>query len=132
MTKEVVTLSPKATLREAAEQMKSHDVGTVIVVDEKQVSGIITDRDIVVRGIADGKDPSKVSISDVYSSDLTTVSPNDDVEKAVGLMREKALRRLPVVEEDGKPVGIVSLGDLAVDRGEGSVLAKISSAPATK
>jgi CBS domain-containing protein len=131
MTKEIVTLPPKATLREAAEQMKSRDIGAVVILDDKSVSGIVTDRDLVVRGLAEGKDPAKTTLSEVSSRELTTLSPDDDVEKAVELMKDKAVRRLPVVQ-DGKPVGIVSLGDLAVERGEGSALAKISSATANK
>lgn len=131
MTKEVVTLPPTASLAEAAKQMKSHDIGAVIVLDDRRVTGIVTDRDIVVRAVAEGKDPSGTDLADVLSSDVATVSPDDDIEKAVELMREKALRRLPVVE-DGKPVGILSLGDLALDRGEESALAKISAAPANK
>jgi CBS domain-containing protein len=68
MTKEVVTLPPKATLREAAEQMKSRDIGAIVIVDDRNVSGVVTDRDIVVRGLAEGKDPAKTTISEVIES----------------------------------------------------------------
>jgi CBS domain-containing protein len=82
----------------------------------------------VVRILAEGRDPAATTLADISSHDLTTVSPEDSVEQAVQLMREKAIRRLPVVE-DGRPVGIVSLGDLAVERDPDSALGEISAAP---
>jgi CBS domain-containing protein len=99
-----------------------------LVIEGDSAEGIVTDRDIVVRGVADGRDPNTVQLGDVLSGDLTAVSPNDSVDHAVQLMRQKAIRRLPVVEA-GRPVGIVSLGDLAMERDEGSVLADISEEP---
>lgn len=132
--RDVMTANPQALpastmAREAAEEMRANGIGDVIVVDEHgRLSGILTDRDIVVRVVAEGRDPRVARIGDIASHDLVSVAPADPVERAVQLMREKAVRRLPVVEK-GKPVGIVSIGDLALQRDPGSALADISAAP---
>ena len=128
MTPNPVTLPAMASLVEAALAMRDFDVGDVLVLENGQVCGIVTDRDIVVRGIAAGNYPATVTLGEICSRDLTTLSQTDRVEDAVSLMREKAIRRLPVVE-GGKPVGIVSLGDLAVERDPHSALSDISAAP---
>jgi CBS domain-containing protein len=128
MTRDVVTMPATATAAEAARKMRDGDMGDVIVVDERQVCGIVTDRDIVIRGIAEGRDPSTTKLADICSRDLTTVTPDDDVSEAIHLMKAKALRRLPVVEGN-QPIGIVSLGDLAVERDRRSALGEISAAP---
>jgi len=128
MTPNPVTLPATASLVEAALAMRDFDMGDVLVLDNGQVCGIVTDRDIVVRGIAAGNYPATVTLGEICSRDLTTLSATDRVEDAVSLMREKAIRRLPVVE-GGKPVGIVSLGDLAVERDPHSALSDISAAP---
>jgi CBS domain-containing protein len=109
--------------------MRDADISNVIVLDAAgQISGIVTDRDIVVRVVAQGKDPSTTPLGEIFSQELTTLSPTSSVEEAVKLMREKALRRLPVVE-NGCPIGIVSLGDLAIERDPSSALGDISTAP---
>lgn len=131
--REVMTQSPRTvahqdTVRVAAEAMRDEDIGNVIVCDSGEVCGIVTDRDIAVRVVATGKDPSKTVVGDICSKDLTTISPDDSVDDAVRLMRDNALRRLPVVER-GKPVGVVSIGDLAIDLDSHSALADISAAP---
>jgi CBS domain-containing protein len=100
----------------------------VVVIEHNQVCGIVTDRDIAVRIVAEEKDPAATALADICSHSLLTVKPSDKVEHAVRLMRTHAIRRLPVVE-DGKAVGIVSLGDLAVERDPHSVLGEISAAP---
>ena len=129
MTTNPETLPESTTVREAAEAMRANDIGDVVVVDDNgQLSGILTDRDIVVRVVAEGRDPRATRIGDIASRDLTAVSPDDPVDRAVQLMRDKAIRRLPAVDK-GKPVGIVSIGDLALDRDPGSALAEISAAP---
>ena len=129
MTTNPETLPESTTVREAAEAMRANDIGDVVVVDDNgQLSGILTDRDIVVRVVAEGRDPRATRIGDIASRDLTAVSPDDPVDRAVQLMRDKAIRRLPAVDK-GKPVGIVSIGDLALDRDPGSALADISAAP---
>ena len=117
------------TLVDAAKLMRDHSIGSVIVTEEDVATAIVTDRDIVIRGIAEGDEPGSAKIGDVASRELTSLSPDDDVDDAIKAMAGQDVRRLPVVE-DGKPVGIVSLGDLAQDRDPESVLADISSAPA--
>lgn len=129
MTPQVQTCPSTATVKEAAQVMKSSDIGDVIVLDESnQICGIVTDRDITIRVVAEGKDPNTIRLDDVCSKDLTTLTPDSTVGEAVELMRNKAVRRLPVVE-NGKPVGIISIGDLAVERDRDSALADISAAP---
>jgi CBS domain-containing protein len=128
MTPNPVALPATASAVDAALAMRDFDVGAVIVLDDGQVCGIVTDRDIVVRVIANGNYPASTQLGEVCSRELATVSPGEPLEAAVCLMRDKALRRLPVVE-DGQPVGIVSIGDLALERDRQSVLGDISAAP---
>lgn len=127
MTPGVVAVRPDASLVEAAQLMRSQDIGDVVVADGQQVVGVLTDRDITVRAVADGVDPLTVSARSVCTPDPVTVAPGDLVTQAAALMRAHAVRRLPVVE-NGLPVGMVSLGDLAADRDPGSALADISRA----
>lgn len=128
MTPNPLTVSTDTPLLEAARHMRDDGIGDVIVTDGDTVCGIVTDRDIVVRAIADGLDPSATTVGDICSTDLVTMSPDDGVEDAVTLMRERALRRLPIVQ-NGRPVGIVSIGDLAIEGNGESALADISAAP---
>ena len=128
MTPNPVALEATASLVEAALAMRDFDVGAVLVLDNGQVRGIVTDRDIVVRAIANGNYPATVKLAEICSQELTTLSPTDSVEEAVALMRDKSIRRLPVVEH-GHPVGIVSLGDLAIEKDPHSALSNISAAP---
>ena len=109
--------------------MRENDIGDVIVVEDDRLCGILTDRDIVVRAVADGRDSATTKVGDICTRDLTTVLSTDSVEQAMHLMRDKAIRRLPVIERDSQVVGIVSIGDLAVDRDRHSVLGAISAAP---
>jgi CBS domain-containing protein len=128
MTERPVTLDRDASLAEAARLMRDRGIGDVIVVDGEDAEGIVTDRDIVIRGVAEGADPETTRLGQVVSAELVSVAPDDPVERAIQLMREKAVRRLPVLE-GGKPVGVLSLGDLAVARDGDSVLADISEEP---
>lgn len=129
MTENPATLSADSTVEDAARLMKERDIGDVIVMKDGELCGILTDRDIVVRALAEHRDISKTPVDQICSHHLVTVSPDADVTAAVQLMRDHAIRRLPVVEE-GKPVGIVSIGDLAVEREPQSALGHISaSAP---
>jgi CBS domain-containing protein len=128
MTPNPVSMPGTASVHEAARAMRDADIGDVIVIEHHQVCGIITDRDIAVRIVAEAKDPATTALADICSHSLLTVTPTDSVEHAVRLMRTHTIRRLPVVEE-GKAVGIVSLGDLAVERDPNSVLGEISAAP---
>jgi CBS domain-containing protein len=129
MSTNVVTVPVTATVVDAAMCMKAEDIGDVLVMDDGRVHGILTDRDIVVRGVADDKDLVTVTVRDLCSSDVVVLSPDDSAKRAIDLMSQRAIRRIPVVE-DGKPVGIVSIGDLAIERDSGSALADISSEPA--
>jgi CBS domain-containing protein len=131
--RELMTLNPvsmpgTASVQEAARAMRDQDIGDVIVIEHNQVCGIITDRDIAVRVVAEAKEPATTTLADICSHSLLTVKSTDSVEEALRLMRLHAVRRLPVVEA-GEAVGIVSLGDLAVERDPDSVLGEISAAP---
>lgn len=127
MTRDVVTVQSDWTVADAARLMLEHDVGDVVVLGEDGMCGIVTDRDITVRAVAHGRDPAATKVSDVSSGDLVALSPTETIDEALRLMRSKSVHRLPVVEK-GRPIGMVSLGDLAVERDPGSPLADISAA----
>jgi CBS domain-containing protein len=128
MTREPATVTAEDTALDAAKAMRDGDFGAVVVVnDGGEARGILTDRDIVVRCIADDKLPAETKVSEVFTTEPTTLSPEDSLDDAVDSLREANVRRLPVVE-DGRVVGIVSIGDLAEARDEKSALADISSA----
>ncbi|MFJ5773024.1 CBS domain-containing protein [Streptomyces sp. NPDC093094] len=127
MTPGVVAVRPDASLTEAAQLMRAQDIGDVVVADGQEVVGVLTDRDITVRAVAEGVDPLTMSAGAVCTPGPVTVAPTDTVAAAVALMRARSVRRLPVVE-DGLPVGVVTLGDLAVSEDPGSALAAISRA----
>ena len=127
MTKDLSTVEPRSTITEAARLMRDNDTGAVLVVDGDQVQGLLTDRDIAVRAVADGRNPDETPAGDIASSDLITLEPTSTIDEAVKAMREANVRRLPVTE-NGKPAGVISLGDLAMARDEESALADISAA----
>jgi CBS domain-containing protein len=127
MTPGVATVRPDASLVEAAQLMRAQDIGDVLVAADGHVIGVLTDRDITLRAVADGADPLTVSAQAVCTPNPVVIGPDDAVSAAVALMRDHAIRRLPVME-DGHPVGMVSLGDLAVSQDPGSALAHISRA----
>jgi CBS domain-containing protein len=127
MTRDPRTVDATGTIADAARKMRDADIGDVVVVESGQVAGIVTDRDIVIRGVADGLDPDSTAVSDICTTAVETLEPDTSVDDAVRLMRENDIRRLPVTK-DGRPVGIVSLGDLAVEREPDSALADISAA----
>lgn len=127
MTANPIALANSSSVTEAARSMKEADIGDVIVLDNDEVCGIVTDRDITIRVVAEGKDPNSTSLGDCCSRNPITLDPDSSVDEAVKLMRDKAIRRLPIIE-GGKPVGIVSLGDLAIEKDPKSVLADISEA----
>jgi CBS domain-containing protein len=122
------TIPPTATIMEAACAMRDHAIGDVVVADGERLFGILTDRDIVVRALAEGRDPRHTSVADICSRELVTMAPDESTGQAVRLMRERAIRRLPV-EDHGRVVGIVTLGDVAIDADRMSALADISAAP---
>ena len=127
MTRNPRTVNAGDPLVEAARIMNDGDIGDVIVVDEGTVEGIVTDRDIVVRGVAGGRDPESTTVREVCTTGIDVLEPGATVDDALRKMREADIRRLPVVQ-GGRPVGIVSLGDLAVEREPDSTLADISAA----
>jgi CBS domain-containing protein len=128
MSTDPVRLAPTATLSEAARKMADYDIGDVLVVQDQRLHGVVTDRDIVIRALAEGLDPNLSAVGQICSPSPVCVAPADPITHAVELMRDKALRRLPVCEGD-RLVGIVSLGDLAISQDAHSTLADISAAP---
>jgi CBS domain-containing protein len=128
MTKDPVTVPLETRLTEVAQIMRDHGIGDVLVTSNGHLCGLLTDRDIVVRAVAERRDLSRTTVGDVCSAEIATLEPDADADAAVGLMRAQAIRRIPVVE-DGTPVGIVSIGDMAIETDEGSTLAAISKAP---
>jgi CBS domain-containing protein len=128
MTHDPRTVEPTATLTEVAKIMRDDDIGTVVIAERGRLAGLVTDRDIVVRAVADGRDPNSTSVGDVATRDVRTLTPDQNVEDALRLMREWDVRRVVVVQDE-RPVGIVSLGDLAIEREPESVLADISAEP---
>jgi CBS domain-containing protein len=127
MTDKPETVEPSDSATDAAKKMKEADTGALLVTDDDELKGIVTDRDIVVKAVAEGKDPDDVDVEDICSTDPKTIEPDADVRDAVKKMREADVRRLPVVD-DGKPVGVVSLGDLAIALDDDSALADIAGA----
>lgn len=128
MTSNPRTLQSTASAEEAARQMREFDCGSIIVTDELgRVTGIVTDRDIVIRAVAEGLTPADCQVSLLCSEELEVLDPDDSIDTAVEKMRAKAVKRLPVVEEE-TPVGIVALGDLALERDPESALGSISKA----
>jgi CBS domain-containing protein len=105
---------------------RDDDIGDPLVVREGELTAVITDRDIAVRAVAEDRPPTDTPVRDIASKDLARVSPDASIADAVRMMRERALRRIPVVEE-GRPVGIVSIGDLALERDTQSAMADISA-----
>jgi CBS domain-containing protein len=131
MTSNVIALPFSASIASAAKRMRDANVGIVVVHEVQEpgtIYGVVTDRDLVVRAVAEDRDPGRTRLAEVSSRSLSTLSPEDDVDRAVDLMRAKAIRRIPVVD-DGQVVGIVSLGDLALARDRESVLGAISASP---
>jgi len=118
MTRRPDVVRPDATVVEAAALMRRLDVGAVPVCDGTRLQGMLTDRDIAVRAAADGKDPRQTLVRDVMTNEVTWAFEDEPVERAATLMRQHQIRRLPIVSRDKNLVGIVSLGDLAVDTGD--------------
>jgi CBS domain-containing protein len=129
MTRDPIVLDARAPVTDAAQAMRDRDTGDVLVQDDGVLCGIVTDRDIVVRAVADNADTTSLPLGDICSHEVTALSPSDSVDDALRVMRDQSVRRLPVVD-GGRPVGIVTIGDLAVEQDPGSVLGDISAAPA--
>ena len=127
MTHDPRTVETTANLVDVAQAMRDGDVGAILVVEEGRARGIVTDRDLVVRSIASGRDPHSTPVGSLCSKNLISISPDQSIDDAIQLVREHAIRRIPVVQ-DGRPVGILSIGDLAIERDSNSALADLSSA----
>ncbi len=118
MTSNPRTVEPSTPIVEAARAMKEADVGSMPIVDGDTVVGILTDRDIALRVVAEGKDPQATTVESVASRDLITVDPQQSLDEALRLMAQHQVRRLPVCEEDGRLVGIVAQADVAREVGD--------------
>jgi CBS domain-containing protein len=131
MTSNPTSIDAGSSVVEAARIMKQEDVGIVPIVEGGRLVGTVTDRDIAVRVVAEGKDPQSVSVRELASTDLVTVDPQQDLDEALRLMASHQVRRLPVVEEDGRLVGIVAQADVAReadDKKTGDLVENISQA----
>lgn len=116
MTKDLVYASPQDTVSHVAKLMKMEDIGPVLIVDNeesKRLVGIVTDRDLALKVVAEGRDPQTTSVEEVMTRKLITCRPDDDVESAMKAMAQYQLRRIPVVEDDNRLVGIISQADVA-------------------
>jgi CBS domain-containing protein len=129
MTKTVVQLPEDANLVEAARAMRDDEIGDVVVTTRGALAGLATDRDIVVRAVAEGKDPTTTRLSEVLTGNVVRVRKDAPIDEAAALMRERGVRRLVVTDDGDKVAGIISLGDLAVARDPKSTLGSISAAP---
>jgi CBS domain-containing protein len=128
MTRDVTACAPSATVKDAAGLMARDDIGPVPVVEDGRLAGIVTDRDIVIRVVAEGRDPNTTTVGEIATKDIVTVSPDDDLEDALRLLAENQVRRLPAVEGD-RLVGIVAQADIArlgKDSKTGEVVEEIS------
>jgi CBS domain-containing protein len=129
MTESPRTVSPGDTIVDAAKAMRDEDAGAVPIKDGDRLVGVLTDRDIAVRVVAEGKDPTSTKAEEIASTKLVTVDPDQSLDEALRLMAQHQVRRLPVVEEDGRLVGIVAQADIArhADAGRtGEVVEQIS------
>jgi len=129
MTKGVEVVRPDDTLQDAARKMKSIDVGPLPVCDGERLIGMITDRDIIVRATAEGRDPKTTSVKEAMTPEVVCCYEDEDIEEAAALMKEHQIRRLVVLDRNKKLVGILSLGDIAADSDEGlsgEVLERVS------
>ena len=129
MTADPRTVASGATVAEAAREMRDGDVGSVVIVESGKVTGIVTDRDIAVRVVAQGLDPDATRVSEAGTMRPVTLTVDQTVDDAIRLVREQDVRRI-IVLQDGRAAGIVSLGDLAIERDTDSALADIASEPA--
>jgi CBS domain-containing protein len=129
MTSNPCSIDADKSVAYAAKMMRDEDVGIAPVVEGDRLVGVLTDRDIAVRVVAEGRDPEQVKASEVASRDLVTLDPQQDLDEALRLMARHQVRRLPVVEEDGRLVGVVAQADVAKqagDRQTGEVVEQIS------
>lgn len=132
MTPNPTVVTDRDSIRDVARIMKDQDTGVVPVCDNKKIIGLVTDRDIVVRLIADGKDPMNASVNDVMTKSIRKVHEDATVDDVLSLMSSSEIRRVPVVNKNDELVGIVSIGDISNESGEqgkvGATLNDISDA----
>jgi len=129
MTPRPRTVQPSSTVVEAAQVMKSEDIGIVPIAEGDRLTGVVTDRDITIEVVAERKDPESTTVGEIASSNLVTVDPDQDLDEALRLMAQHQVRRLPVCEEDGRLVGILAQADVAEHakaKKTGEVVEKIS------
>lgn len=132
MTERPRCVTPDTPVSEVAEVMEADDIGAVPVLEGEKLSGMVTDRDIVIRAIAKGKDPSGMPVREIVSREVVTVGPDDDLSNALQLMADHQVRRLPVVDEDNRLIGIVSQADVALgakEKAVGEMVKEISKPP---
>ena len=133
MTPNVHSAAPTDSLADAAQTMKQEDVGSLPVVEDDRLIGILTDRDIVLRAVAERVDPQSSNVGDVASRDLVTAEPEQDLDEALAQMARHRVRRLPVVE-DGRLLGMLAQADVAIeakDKNVGGMLEEISQSTST-
>ncbi|RDI40965.1 CBS domain-containing protein [Aquicella lusitana] len=128
MSKKPEFLPPTATLKEAARQMNTHDYGFIPVGENDRLIGAVTDRDIVIRAVAEGKDPAKTTLRDVMSKGIHFCFESDDIEKVAQQMEQLQIRRLVVLNKDKRLTGIISLGDIATKCHNPSLSAELTDA----
>ena len=124
MTRDIEAVGPGTTMKEAADRMAELDVGFLPICEGSNPLGVVTDRDLVVRGIAAGRDPQRTQVADIMSLDVETLPEDTDVREAARLMKEKQIRRVVVDDGQGHVRGVISLGDLAVDTQDEGVYAE--------
>ena len=133
MTEEVATVTLATTLNEVASKMKQEDTGAIPVLDEDRLVGIVTDRDIVIRCIAEGKDPGSARVNEVMTKSVRKVNEDATVKEVLTMMSSSEIRRVPVVNDRDEIVGIVSIGDIATQANQegriGQAIGDISQAP---
>jgi len=132
MTDRPRVVTPETTVSEAAQLMKTDDIGSLPILDGEQLAGMVTDRDIVIRAIAEGKDPRGMPVREVASRELVTVHADEELSSALQLMASQQVRRLPVVDDDGRLIGILAQADVAVEAKEkdvGEMVEEISKSP---
>jgi CBS domain-containing protein len=132
MTTDLVTVEPQTSVEVVARMMRDENIGAVLVTEGDRLRGLVSDRDLVVRAVAAGRDPGRTTVADACSDDLVTVGPDDDLSLVVDVMREHSVRRVPVVDQGRHAVGVVSIGDLAIERDPRSALGDISAAKPNK
>ncbi|MEU9371839.1 CBS domain-containing protein [Streptomyces avermitilis] len=132
MTRDPVTVEPQTSVTVVDRMMRDEDIGAVLVAEGERLGGLVSDRDLVVRAVAEGGDPNRTTVADACSDDLVTVKPDGDVGRAVEVLLEHSVRRVPVVDDGQHAVGIVSVGDLAIERDPESALGDISAARPSK